>query len=220
MARLFVTPREIDYISDLTKEVMKDVVGQKIYYYPINIAKTLIHDVYEEAPEKIFDHPIEIEALVNWTPEEVRTNAFGSEEFYSIEVYLHFRDLLDRGIEISEGDFFSFGSLFFEVTSALIMSNVYGQVEYKTGVQLTGKQARKSLFISNALGPTSESETDDDAVQDTFVQQRGDTNNRLGETGDIRALRKKGVLEDPITGPKEVSPKGVVTKAGSGFYDE
>ena len=30
MARLFITPREQDLISDLTKEIMKDVVGQTI----------------------------------------------------------------------------------------------------------------------------------------------------------------------------------------------
>ena len=33
MARLFVGQKEIDFFSDLTKEVIKDVAGQKIYYY-------------------------------------------------------------------------------------------------------------------------------------------------------------------------------------------
>jgi len=35
MARLFITPREIDFISDITKEVIKDVVGQKIFFYKV-----------------------------------------------------------------------------------------------------------------------------------------------------------------------------------------
>ena len=47
--------------------------------------------------------------------------------------------------------------------------------------------------------------SDDDAVQDTFVQQRGHTNNRNGETGDVRQLRENGVLDAPISGPREVS---------------
>ena len=34
MSRLFITQREINFISDITKEIIKDVVGQKIYYYP------------------------------------------------------------------------------------------------------------------------------------------------------------------------------------------
>jgi len=31
VARLFITPREIDLISDLQKEVNKDVVGAKVF---------------------------------------------------------------------------------------------------------------------------------------------------------------------------------------------
>jgi hypothetical protein len=30
----------------------------------------------------------------------------------------------------------------------------------------------------------------------------------LGKTGDTRSLQEKGVLEKPISGPKEISPKG------------
>ena len=220
MARLFVTPREIDLISDLTKEIVKDVMGQKIFYYSISITKTKIHEVYDESPEKIFESPIELDAMVEWTPEEIRTNKFGSEEYYTIEAFIHYRDLLDKGIEVSEGDFFSYGSIFFEVTSALWDKNVYGQVEYKTGIKLVGRQARKSLFKTKVLGPTDEGDSEKDATQDTFVQQRGFDKNRLGETGDKRALQEKGVLEAPISEPKEVSSKGDSTGSGSSFYDE
>ena len=48
MARLFITPREIDFISDLTKEINKDVIGQKVFYYKIRADLTDIHEVYEE----------------------------------------------------------------------------------------------------------------------------------------------------------------------------
>jgi hypothetical protein len=220
MARLFITPREVDYISDLTKEIVKDVIGQKIYYYSISMTKTKVHEVYEEAPEKIFENPIELDAMVDWSPEEIKTNQFGSEENYSIEVFVHYRDILDKGIDVSEGDFFSFGSIFFEITSAKWDKNIYGQVEYKTGIKLSGNQARKSLFKTKVLGPTSEANSDEDAVQDTFVQQRGYDRNSLGETGDTRALQDKGVLEEPISEPQEISSKGTSTGAGSSFYDE
>ena len=36
MARLFITPREINFINDLAKEIVKDVIGQKIYYFSIS----------------------------------------------------------------------------------------------------------------------------------------------------------------------------------------
>ena len=76
------------------------------------------------------------------------------------------------------------------------------------------------MFLAKIFGPTSESYLDDDAVQKTFVQQRGQKENRLGKTGDVRELQKNGVLDSPITGPKEVSSKGDTSNVGSSFYDE
>ena len=58
MPRLFITPREVDFISDITKELVKDVRGQKIFYYRVREDLTEVHDVYEEAPEKIFNFSI------------------------------------------------------------------------------------------------------------------------------------------------------------------
>ena len=170
MSRFFITPREINFINDIAKEIVKDVIGQKIYYFPISEIKSNIHDVYEESPEKVFENPIELDALVKYQPQEVRTNRFGSEEYFTIEVYLHFRDLLDKGIEILEGDFFSYGAVFFEVITAPDSTTLFGQIEHGGYLTITGKQSRKGQFISKVFGPTSEKYTDSDAVQETFVQ--------------------------------------------------
>jgi hypothetical protein len=220
MARLFVTPREIDLISDITKEVIKDVVGQKIYYYHVREDLTDVHDVYEEATNKIFDPPVEIEARVEYQPDEIRTNRFGSESQYTISVFLHERDLLDREINARAGDYFSYGDVFFEITSAIVENNVYGQIEHSIGVKLTGKQARMGQIDLAPIGPTSESYSDEDAVQDTFVQQRGFEKNDLGETGDKRQLVADGKLDEPISKPQEVSTKGKVSTTDSSFYGD
>jgi hypothetical protein len=208
MSRLFITSREIDLISDLTKEVIKDVAGQRIFFYKVRHDLTDIHDVYEEAEDKVFDPPVEIEARVEWQPQEVTTGRYASESLSTITIFLHERDLLDRDIDPEEGDFFSYGTVFFEITSAIIESTVYGQIEHSVGLQLVGKQARMGLIDRLPIGPTDESYTDADAVQDTFVQQRGFEENRLGPTADQRSLQKRGILEKPITGPAEVSSKG------------
>jgi hypothetical protein len=176
--------------------------------------------VYEEAPNKIFENPIEIDALVKYSPQEVRTNRFGSEEFYNIECYIQERDLLEKNIDVREGDFFSYGETFFEVIKSPMTDVIFGQIEHKSYITVTGKQARKGQFITKVLGPTSEAYTDADAVQKTFVQQRGFAENRLGPTGDVRDLQKSGVLDAPITGPAEVSPRGDPENVGSAFYDE
>ena len=220
MARLFLTPREIDFINDINKELIKDVVGQKIYYYTVRPDVTNVHDVYEEAPDKVFDPPIEIEARVEYQPEDNRINRFGVEEFYSIEVFLHNRDLLDRNIDAKIGDYFSYDATFFEIIQHQVESHVYGQIEHSIGVKLMGRQARLGQIDKTPNGPTSESYTDPDAIQKTFVQQRGFEENRLGPTGDIRALQEKGVLTEPISGPAEVSERGDPEDVGSAFYDE
>jgi hypothetical protein len=221
MARLFITPREINFINDIGKEIVKDVIGQKIYYFPISQIKTRIHDIYEEAPEKVFDNPINLDALVKYNPQEVRANEFGFEEFFTIEVYVQQRDLIDKQISVNEGDFFSYGTVFFEIIQAPDSDLIYGQVEHAGFTTISGRQARKGQFISKVFGPFGEEYSDPDAVQDTFVQQRGYTTNREGATGDVRALQKEGVLENPVSGkPAEVSPRGDTEGVGSSFYGD
>ena len=220
MSRLFITEREINFINDIGKELVKDVIGQKIYYFPISETKSRIHDVYEESSEKVFENPIEIDALVKYEPQDIRANLFGSEEYYTIEVYVQERDMLDKEINILEGDFFIYGQVFFEVITAPDSNTIYGQVEHKGFVTLTGKQARKGQFSSVVFGPTDEGYSDPDAVQKYYYQQRGFAENKAGITGDVRALQQNGVLTKPITGPKEVSPKARPQKAGSSFYGD
>jgi len=220
VARLFITPREQDLISDLTKEIIKDVAGQKIYYYRVMSEVTNIHDVYEEAPDKHFDIPIEIEARVEWSPQEVATNRFGTEKTSTISVYLHYKDLIDKEIEVKEGDYFSYGSSFFEITTTSFLAEIFGEIEYKTGVKLVGKQARKGLIDKEPIGPTDEGVGDNDAIQDKFVQQRGESENSLGETGDVRALQEQGKLDAPAEGPREVSPRGDEDDISSSFYGD
>ena len=65
MSRLFITSRELDLISDLNKEIVKDVIGQKIYYYHIREDVSNVHDVYEEAPEKMVEVTILKSTTIN-----------------------------------------------------------------------------------------------------------------------------------------------------------
>ena len=218
MARIFITPREIDFISDITKEITKDVRDQKIYYYKVREELTNIHDVYEEAPEKVFDPPIEVQAMVEWEPEEVRTNRFGAEEFYTISVYIQMRDLIDRGFEVATGDYFSYGTIFFEITSVIVDKTIFGQIEHKTGFKITGKQAREGQIDKFAIGPTSEDINEADSVQEEFVQKRGLPENRQGPTGDKRALIEDGKLDPPEEGPAEVKKDTGSIK--SSFYGD
>lgn len=217
MSRLFITTREIDFISDLTKEITKDVIGQVIYYYRIREDVSEVHEVYEESLEKIFDPPIEIEARVMWNPQDVKTDRYGLESTRQTEVYIHYRDMIDKGISLLEGDYFSFGADFFEVTSIKYDKIIFGQVEHVAGYTVIGKQARMGqINIKNPLGPTEELYTDANSVQRTFEQQRGQINNSLGTTNDKRALIENGTLDNPISSPQKI----VSGSINSYFYGE
>lgn len=221
MGRLFITPREINFISDITKEIMKDVIGQKIVYYPVSELKTKTHGIYNESIKKIFDNPIIIDALVdNNFQTDTKINMFGVDAQYKIEVYIQHRDLVEKGLSINIGDFFSFSDIFYEITERSFMRNIYGMPEHKDGVKLVGNKARQGLFDTKIIGPTDISYTDSDAVQETFVQQRGLDEDPNNPNGDVRDLVKNGVLDEPLSGQKEVSPKGDSTGAGSSFYDD
>jgi hypothetical protein len=222
MARLFITPREINFISDITKEIIKDVVGQKVYYYPISEIKTKTHGVYNEALKKVYDNPIAIDAFVDSNfQNDTKIDKFGIDTQFKVEVYIQYRDLVDKGINVNIGDFFSFSDIFYEITERNFMRNIYGMPEHKDGVRLIGVKAREGLFHAPLKGPTDISYTDADAVQQDFYQQRGKSTDKDGNlTGDKRDLVEVGVLEEPLTGPKEVSGKGDPNDVGNAFYDE
>lgn len=199
MARLFITPREIDLISDLTKEITKDVIGDKIYYYEVREDATQINEIYDEAQEKVYNPPVEIDARVQWNPREVKSDRFGTHATYTTEVYIHYRDIIDRGISVTEGDFFTHGDNVFEVTSTQFDKTIFGQVEHLVGLIVKAKQARKGTIDLKIWGPTDRVYTDADAVRDTFKQQRGDAT-----MGDSRTLVDQGKVDNKLHVQQEV----------------
>lgn len=220
MSRLFITPREISFINDISSEMIKDVWGQKIYYFPVSFDKSKVHDIYEEAINKVLENAIEINCVVDWQPADVVTNKFGQDSILSIKVYIQSRDMINKEIEIKDGDFFSYGQDLFEITTARTFRNIYGQVEYNDGIELTARQVRKDNFSIRPAGPLEENLADDDAKQAQFVQQRGFKQNREGKTGDKRDLIDQGIIEPVVNKPAEISKRGTSGKAGNAFYGE
>ena len=220
MARLFITPREIDFINDINKELIKDVVGQKLYYYAIRRNVTDVHDVYEEAVEKAFDPPLELEARIEYQPDLTTVTRHGVDDVATINVFLQYRDLVDRDIDVKVGEYFSYGNRFYEIINVAFETVIYGQIEHMMSVKMTGKKARLGQTDKDALGPTAEQYTDPGSIQETFVQQRGFEENRLGKTEEVPALQEIGVLDAPISGTAEVSKLGDESGITSSFYDE
>lgn len=220
MARLFITDRELSFISDITKEIIKDVVGQKVFYYPVSEEKTQTHGVYNEATSKIFDNPIALDCLVDSNfQNETKIDQFGIDAQYKVEIFVQYRDMIEKGIKPSIGDYFSFSTIFYEITDLIITRNIFGLPEHKDGIKLTGTRVRDSQFKSQILGPTDISDPSSGSVQTHFEQQRGSLSNSGGITGDVRDLVRNGVLDEPISGPKKIN-NPTNRPSGPSFYDE
>lgn len=223
MSRLFVTPREIQFINDITKELYKDVNGQVIYYYPVCALKTRVDSIYEEAIEKIFDQPIKVDVMASQTEWEEQHTLFGQNQTANIEIFVHVRDLLDKGYELTTGDFFVYGDSAFEVMSAVKINQVFGQAENVVGIKVVGKLARKSQFD---LDYYKQLLRDNDVnflksdVEKVWSQQRGLPEDLNGEpTGDVRQMRDRLADEmAPVAlddGPRVINIDKETEKASS-----
>lgn len=195
MARLFIGHKEISLMSDITKEIIKDQIGQYIIYYPVSTLKTQVHPIYDEAIEKIFESPIKLDALVGQPNWETKYNQFGNEQVNKLEVFVQARDMLDKGFEIREGDFFVYNDNAFEIISAIDINNFFGMAEYGVGYKIEGKLARTGQFDLNYLKQIladNNSSFADSSTQKVFEQQRGlPTTETEGATNDHREVRER-----------------------------
>ncbi len=221
MSRLFVTQKELALISDLNKELMKDLVGQFLVYFPISEAKTRNHEIYNESPEKVFDNPIKIPAIVSNEEDPIETNIFGPDYRSKINAFVHYNDLVDNNINIAVGDFVKWGDVYYEISNLVRLRPVMGHEEEMEGFRLECVMARTGKFFAPLEGPTERVYTDDNAVQTTFEQTLGESTIDGEPTGDRRDLIDRGVLEKPVTGPKKIiNVPSSKSKAKSDFYGE
>lgn len=237
MARLFITEREIDFISDTTKEFIKDVVGQYVVYYPISVMKTNVDMVYDEATEKIFNNPIKIDALIGQPERENSFDKFGIyQNSGKVEVYIQIRDLLDKNINMSIGDYFVYGESTYEIMDIISVKNIYGQEDHQLGITVTGNMVAASQFdlqVFKKLWQDSQEFKNKDSNK-IFEQQRGlSETEQEGATGDIRQMRQRlGDEMAPIAlneGPRKIIPDNVdqaiidnpnLDETGNSFYNE
>ncbi len=146
MSRKFVTERELAFIAAINKELLQDVVGQEVIYYAISLPETQVHRLYNEAVKKTWSPPVKVNALVLYDNQNTVQSNFGSDSKYSVEVYFHTNELVERNLVPYEGDFVEFGQQFFEITSVTQPQLVFGQVNEKIMTKCICVPAREGQF--------------------------------------------------------------------------
>lgn len=146
MSRKFITDREIAFINKINHEYIQSVIGQTVYYYAISIPETQVNDIYNEAMQKTWSPPVEINGLVLWENPTSSTTQFGVDADYRLEVYFHSQELQERNVFPREGDFIEFGEVYFEISSITEPQIVFGQINNKIMKKCSCVKAREGQF--------------------------------------------------------------------------
>ena len=145
MSKKFITSREMDFIDDIVKEFIQDVVQQEVNYYALSLPHTRVN-VYRESVEKVWASPIKINALVLYENTGVRTTSMGLDSQYRVDVHFHDAELVERNVDPREGDMIEFGSMYYEIASVTRPQLVYGQIHRKIAVKCSCVPSREGQF--------------------------------------------------------------------------
>ena len=145
---LFLGKKERDLVKQVNDELIERVVGQAIVYYPIDVSSTNYHNLYGEAIEKNFLPPIRVHALVSWKGIQTLNNeAIGLDKLSQISVHFHKRRLTeDQDLYVREGDFVSYGDIYYEIMSLSEPRQLFGQIDHRMEITAQCQRAREGLF--------------------------------------------------------------------------
>ena len=146
MSKKFVTELELNFINQVTKELIQKVVGQEVNYYAISIPESKVNKLYQEAVKKVWSPPVTANALVQYDNSGVASTNFGVDAKFSCDVFFHALELQERNLVPKEGDFIEFGQVFFEITAVTQPQIVFGQVNNKVMTKCTCIPAREGNF--------------------------------------------------------------------------
>lgn len=150
---LFVNDKERRFFAQLTKEVVQRIISQEIIYYSVSTEDTKVDDLYNEAINKTVYAPVVINALVLYKDPQNKADKFSLDTVYEIEAYVAKSELAERNLSPLQGDFLSFGDVFYEIIKLTEPQLYYGQVGHKVMWKMECRVAREGQFkIENIKG--------------------------------------------------------------------
>jgi len=144
---LFVGEKERNLVRQVNTELIENVIGQVIAYYPISISHTDFHPLYGEAIKKTFLPPVRVYARVETEPTDVTNDAMGYDKRQRIQVYFHRKRLTeDQDLYVRVGDFVYYDGDYFEIVKLTGSKRLFGQAGQKYETFAECIKAREGVF--------------------------------------------------------------------------
>ena len=145
---LFTGKSERDFVKQVNDELIESVIGQSIVYYPIDSVATNYHGLYGEAIEKTFLPPVRVYALIVWDGiETTNKDSLGLDKTSAITIKFHKRRLTeDQDLYVREGDFVSYGDIYYEIMGLSEPRQLFGQTDFRFEIVANCSRAREGLF--------------------------------------------------------------------------
>ena len=144
---LFVGKKERDLVRQVNTELIENVVGQVIAYYPIDMNITNFHPLYGESMKKNFLPPIRIYARVETMETEFVTGKYGVDKMPKIGVYFHRKRLTeDQNLFVRIGDFVFYDKDYYEIVKTRGKKRLFGQAGEQYQIIAECIKAREDLF--------------------------------------------------------------------------
>ena len=145
---LFVGQKERDLIKQVNDELIENVIGQQVLYFPISQEYTDYHSIYGEAINKTFLPPIRVYVLIDWDGDATTfMSNVAVDRYTSITVHFHKRRLIeDQDLNVRVGDFVQYGNNFYEIVTLDEPIEIFGQADHRMEISAKCIYSREGLF--------------------------------------------------------------------------
>ena len=144
---LFVGEKERNLVRQINTELIENVIGQVVAYYPISLEHTDFHPIYGEAIQKTFLPPVRVYARVETAPSDITNNAMGYDKRQRINIYFNRKRLTeDQDLYVRVGDFVYYDGDYYEIVNLTGAKRLFGQGGQKYEILAECIKARKGVF--------------------------------------------------------------------------
>lgn len=143
---LFFGPQEQELFNNYSTELLEMVAQTSVKYWRIEKDFSNPNNLYGESDSKVARHPVIVYCFLQSDEPITESGRYGTDIKRRMELFMHQNRLIEVGVVPRIGDFIEYDNQFFEIFSADVPFNVYGQPQAKIGVLVRCLSAREGVF--------------------------------------------------------------------------